>query len=259
MGDAKGRAIKVLTQVEGVAPGALVTGEAGGLRLMFAERALSDGSTAIIAFGLADEVVDTSFAAMDRALHRFFPEARLVAYDWHDWLRDPWSSGTWVSHGLGQSPLFAGQEWAQKGLLHFATSDIASRESGWFEGAVLAGESAADAILADPRGWAGRRLVSIRLRHRHPEPIHHIFEPAVGQGPLLADAEAVPAIAIDVAGDPNARCMRHLRQRGRRKGRDDRIIGSRDQAKRRAICRDHRRGDGSPGRIDRHGKGRAAV
>lgn len=143
----KGRAIKVLMRVRGVAPGALVTGEAEGLRLMFSERALSDGSTAIIAFGLADEVRDTSFPAMDRALRRFFPEARLVAHDWHDWLRDPWSSGTWVSHGLGQSPLFAAAEWAQKGRLHFATSDIASRESGWFEGAVLAGESAAESIL----------------------------------------------------------------------------------------------------------------
>lgn len=146
----RGRAIKVLMRVQGVAPGALATGEACGLRLMFAERALSDGSTAVIAFGLADEVTDTSPAAMDRALRRFFPEARLVAHDWHDWLRDPWSSGTWVSHGLGQSPLFAGPEWAPKGRLSFATSDIASRESGWFEGAVLAGESAAEAILAGP-------------------------------------------------------------------------------------------------------------
>lgn len=143
----QGRAIKMLFRVRGVAPGTLVTGEAGGLRLMFAERTLSDGSTLIIAFGLADEVTDTSDTAMRRALATFFPEATLLGLDWHDWLRDPWSSGTWVSHGLGQSPLFAEQEWAPKGRLHFATSDIAPRESGWFEGAVVAGEAAADAIL----------------------------------------------------------------------------------------------------------------
>ncbi|OYW58581.1 MAG: hypothetical protein B7Z31_07430 [Rhodobacterales bacterium 12-65-15] len=144
----KGRAVKMLLRVTGVAPGILVTGEAEGLRWMFSERALADGSTAIIAFGLYDEVPDTSFAAMSRAVKRFFPEATLLSHDWHDWVRDPYSSGTWVSHGLGQTPLFAAEEWRAEGRVHFATSDIASRESGWFEGAVISGEDAADAILA---------------------------------------------------------------------------------------------------------------
>jgi len=144
----QGRAIKVLFHVQGVKPGILVTGEAEGLRWMFSERSLSDGSTVIIGFGLYDEVADTSHPVMARAVQRFFPEATLLSHDWHDWIRDPWSSGTWVSHGLGQSPLFAGPEWAQKGRFHFAGSDIAAEASGWFEGAVLAGEAAADAILA---------------------------------------------------------------------------------------------------------------
>lgn len=147
----RGRAIKVLFRVQGVKPGILVTGEAEGLRWMFSERELSDGSTAIIGFGLYDEVPDTSHAAMERAVKRFFPEAILLGHDWHDWIRDPWSSGTWVSHGLGQSPLFAGPEWAPMGRFHFATSDIAAEASGWFEGAVLSGEAAADAILTTHR------------------------------------------------------------------------------------------------------------
>ncbi|MFN0116293.1 MAG: flavin monoamine oxidase family protein [Paracoccaceae bacterium] len=143
-----GRAIKMLLRVSGVRPGILVTGEAEGLRWMFSERTFPDGTTAIIAFGLYDEVKDTSFAAMSRAVSRFFPEATLLSHDWHDWVRDPYSSGTWVSHGLGQSPLYGAEAWAALGRLHFATSDIARRESGWFEGAVIAGEAAADAILA---------------------------------------------------------------------------------------------------------------
>jgi len=143
----QGRALKMLMRVAGVQPGTLVTGEAEGLRLMFAERQLSEGSTLVIGFGLYDEVPDTSHAAMARAVQAFFPEGQLLSHDWHDWIRDPWSAGTWVSHGLGQSPLFAATEWARKGRLHFATSDIAVRESGWFEGAVIAGEEAAEAIL----------------------------------------------------------------------------------------------------------------
>lgn len=144
----QGRAVKILFRAANVRPGILVTGESAGLRFMFSERALSDGSTAILAFGLADEVTDTSQPALAAALARFFPEATFLSCDWHDWLRDPWSAGTWVSHGLGQSPLFAAPEWAAKGRLHFATSDIAPAESGWFEGAVIAGEAAAEAILA---------------------------------------------------------------------------------------------------------------
>lgn len=84
---------------------------------------------------------------MSRAVQCFFPEGKLLAHDWHDWIRDPWSSGTWVSHGLGREPLFAGAESAAKGRRHFATSDIASRESGWFEGAIISCEAAAEAIL----------------------------------------------------------------------------------------------------------------
>lgn len=148
----QGRALKMLMRVKGVKPGVLVTGEAEGLRLMFAERALSDGTTLVIGFGLYDEVKDTSSAAMGRALKTFFPEGSLLAHDWHDWIRDPWSSGTWVSHGLWQRDLFAANEWATKGRLHFATSDIASRESGWFEGAVIAGEEAAQVVLAHLEG-----------------------------------------------------------------------------------------------------------
>ena len=150
----KGRAVKMLLRVRGVEPGTLVTGEAEGLRWMFAERRLQDGTTAIIAFGLYDEVTDTSFAAMQRAVSKFFPEATLIAHDWHDWVRDPYSAGTWVSHGLGQSVLFEAGNWAAQGRLHFATSDIATAESGWFEGAVIAGEAAADAILATDRASA---------------------------------------------------------------------------------------------------------
>lgn len=144
----KGRALKMMLRVQGVEPGILVTGEACGLRLMLSDHRLSDGTTLVIGFGLYDEVPDTSLAAMSRAVSAFFPEGRLLAHDWHDWIRDPWSAGTWVSHGLGQSSLYAAPEWAPKGLLHFATSDIAPAESGWFEGAILAGEAAAEAILA---------------------------------------------------------------------------------------------------------------
>jgi hypothetical protein len=51
-----------------------------GLRLMFAERGLSDSATLAIGFGLYDEVADTSFSAISRAVQRFFPEGRLLSH-----------------------------------------------------------------------------------------------------------------------------------------------------------------------------------
>jgi monoamine oxidase len=143
-----GRAVKLLMQVDGVTPGTLVTGGDGGLRWMFAEHALTDGTTAIIGFALYDDWHDPSRADAEAALARFFPEARLIAFDWHDWIRDPWSQGTWVSPAPGQLAIFDPDTWAGHPRLHFATSDTTHHQAGWFEGAIHAGEYAADAAIA---------------------------------------------------------------------------------------------------------------
>jgi monoamine oxidase len=143
-----GRAIKILMQAEGVEPGILATGGQGGVRWMLSERRMTDGSVAIIGFALYDDWHDPSRAEAEQALARFFPEARLLAFDWHDWVRDPWSSGTWVSPAPGQLALFDPGTWAGHPRLSFATSDISPHEAGWFEGAVFAGEQAAEAAIA---------------------------------------------------------------------------------------------------------------
>ena len=143
-----GRAVKLLMQVEGVEPGILVTGNSGGPRWMFSERRMTDGTTAIIGFSLYDEWHDPTRAMVEAVLHRFFPEARLIGFDWHDWVRDPWSSGTWVSPASGQLAIFDPETWAGHPRLSFATSDTTFRDAGWFEGAVVAGETAADVAIA---------------------------------------------------------------------------------------------------------------
>jgi monoamine oxidase len=147
----RGRAIKMLMKVEGVEPGILVTGNAGGLRWMLSERKLGQ-ATLVIGFGLYDEVTDTSAPAIEAALQTFFPEARLLSHDWHDWVRDPWSSGTWVSVGLGASARHDPAHWTANGNIGFATSDTAPDESGWYEGAVCAGQTAAEECIAALQG-----------------------------------------------------------------------------------------------------------
>jgi monoamine oxidase len=39
------------------------------------------------------------------------------------------------------------ENWQPEGRLAFATSDIAPDQAGWFEGAIIAGEAAATALL----------------------------------------------------------------------------------------------------------------
>jgi monoamine oxidase len=143
-----GQSLKLWLKVKGVEPGKLASGGPGGLRWLFSERASADGDTLIAGFALADGTLDpaarTSIAS---SLARFFPEAELIAWDWHDWVSDPFARGTWVA--LPANAMWIGDPgiWSGEGRLAFATSDFADRAAGWFEGAVRSGEAAAFAIL----------------------------------------------------------------------------------------------------------------
>jgi monoamine oxidase len=77
---------------------------------------------------------------------RFFPEAQIVAADWHDWNGDPWSLGTWLGPIAGEDAVYDYRTWKSEGTLAFASSDIAPEQAGWFEAAIISGEAAADEI-----------------------------------------------------------------------------------------------------------------
>jgi monoamine oxidase len=143
-----GKAIKVWIKARGVPVGRLATGGDDGLSWMFCERTAEDGTTLIVSFGLAD----TGFNPDDRhavagALQRFFPDAELVAWDWHDWVADPYARGTWVALPADALEMADPGNWQPEGRLAFATSDIAPDQAGWFEGAIIAGETAAQTLL----------------------------------------------------------------------------------------------------------------
>ena len=141
-----GRAIKLLIRATGPQPGHLATGEAMGLRWIYADRILPDGSTLLIAFGLYDETGEPDRTAIAQALQAAFPGATLLDHDWHDWCADPFAQGTWVSPLLTTLPDYDATEWQPSGNLAFAGSDLYSAEQGWFEGAALTARSAANAL-----------------------------------------------------------------------------------------------------------------
>lgn len=144
-----GKAVKVWIKARGVAEGALATGGGSGLQWMFAERMAADGAALIVGFGLDDGSFDpASRHAMAAALNRFFPEAELIAWDWHDWLRDPWARGTWVATPAAMPWIADHREWQPEGRVAFATSDFSHDRPGWFEAAIASGEAAAQAIAS---------------------------------------------------------------------------------------------------------------
>jgi len=148
-----GRAVKVWVKAEGVEPGILATGGGHAIEWMFSERRAKDGATFLVGFGIADGNWQPAMPHdAEAALARFFPEARFIAADWHDWNADPFSRGTWVAAIAGNLEAHAAATWSPEGPLAFASSDFARAEAGWFEAAAISGEDAADVILGHLRG-----------------------------------------------------------------------------------------------------------
>jgi L-amino acid dehydrogenase len=94
-------------------------------------------------------------AAVLSDLAIYFGEAALspITYDAIDWTADPWTGGAYsafmppgVWTGYGEALA------APIGRIHWAGTEIAERWFGFFEGAVLSGEAAAQAILGNFQG-----------------------------------------------------------------------------------------------------------
>lgn len=146
-----GASVKVWAKVAGVKVGVLATGggeSAGaGLEWMLAERESADGNTLLIGFGLAADFDPAQPGAVAAEVARFFPEATLLAHDWHDWVGDAFSRGTWVATPLGAPQAVAPATWRQTGPLAFASSDFSREGAGWFDAAIISGLDAAQEII----------------------------------------------------------------------------------------------------------------
>lgn len=144
-----GRAVKVWAKVTGVPDGIMVSGGGSGIEWMFSERETSDGATMLVGFGVAANGWEPDLPKdIETAVARFFPEAKIISTDWHDWNADPYALGAWTSAKVGVEEATAATTWAREGAIAFASSDFAAEQAGWFEGAAISGEDAAKEILA---------------------------------------------------------------------------------------------------------------
>lgn len=146
-----GKAIKVCLLARNVPTHSLAFGRGEGLNWLYADRQL-DGATMVVCFGWPSPGFDPSDpASLTRTLRLFHPDAEIVAHTRHDWIDDPSALGTWVNSPVGMPNLVRAEHFAPTDRLLFATSDIASRDAGWFEGALVSGAEAAAAISDDAR------------------------------------------------------------------------------------------------------------
>ena len=144
-----GRAVKVWAKVRGVPVGVVASGGGTGIEWMFSERETPDGATLLVGFGVAANGWTPDLPRdIATAVSRFFPEAELLATDWHDWNADPFALGAWVAAKVGAEAATAAATWRREGPLAFASSDFAAEQAGWFEAAVISGEAAAGELLA---------------------------------------------------------------------------------------------------------------
>jgi (S)-6-hydroxynicotine oxidase len=145
-----GRALKVWMRARGLPAGSLAAGRGTGLHWIYADRELSDGTVLALGFGYQEPGFDPcDSGAVAEALAAFWPEARLVAHAAHDWNADPYSRGTWLTEIPGQLLPAAGGVVPDRRLV-LAGSDVAPREAGWIEGALVSGADAAAIIRARP-------------------------------------------------------------------------------------------------------------
>jgi hypothetical protein len=150
-GASSGKAFKVWLLTRGVPLRSLAFGRGFGLNWLYGDREHGE-QTLVVGFGWPVDGFDpTSTEDLQRALRAFHPDAELVAHTTHDWIGDPASRSTWVNTPADRPEVLRDDRFPPFGRVAFATSDFAAREAGWFEGALVSGAAAAQALLPKER------------------------------------------------------------------------------------------------------------
>ncbi|PRI12678.1 amino acid oxidase [Leucobacter massiliensis] len=126
------------------------------ISVLKAEFFLSDGtgdSTLLVGFGPDHRSVDPDdLGALQRAVDELRPGIELIEATTHDWMGDPLSRTTWMTHRPGQLTRDLCELQQPAGLLHFATTDNAALWGGFIDGAIESALREARAVAAALRG-----------------------------------------------------------------------------------------------------------
>ncbi|MFI5682166.1 flavin monoamine oxidase family protein [Streptomyces cellulosae] len=141
---------KIFMQVSNSSAGAFIGRPPEGFPLstIIPEAQLSDGSMLMFAFSTDPTLDATSPAKVQTVLQRMVPGIKVLATKPQSWGTDPYSLGGWSSRqpGMLTGPYRTIQQ--PRGRIAFATSDIANGWSGYIDGAVESGMTAAQQVTA---------------------------------------------------------------------------------------------------------------
>lgn len=116
----------------------------------------TSGEKGILAsFGLEPDITFDRVDLLQDGLDRLGLKATVEEVYGHDWLRDPYSKGTWLALRPGQASEFARVE-TQWGSIHLTGADFAGVWSGWVDGAIEAGRTTATQVSAALAGDPSR-------------------------------------------------------------------------------------------------------
>ncbi|MGW3956577.1 flavin monoamine oxidase family protein [Streptomyces sp. NPDC004752] len=134
--------------------GRFATNPAEGTRLgaVRPHSTLADGGTLMFGFAYDPTLDCSNRAAVQSELRKIVPEAEVVAVKAHSWAADPFALGGWSCRHPGTltGPFRSIQK--PQGRIAFAGSDIANGWSGYIDGAIESGITAAKQAVAIATG-----------------------------------------------------------------------------------------------------------
>jgi len=141
-----GKAVKIWVQARATPRFFASLGWNTPLQWLSTEFERDDGSI-MVGFGISQQDIDVSDrASVERAARAYLPDAEVLDWWSEDWNGDPYSQGTWTAFRPGQISHLGASSRAPEGRVAFATSDVAVGFSGWIDGAIESGSTAADQV-----------------------------------------------------------------------------------------------------------------
>jgi monoamine oxidase len=113
------------------------------------EAVTADGRPLVLAFGpSAERLPLTDHARVAASIEEMLPGAKVDQVGGHDWVRDPFSRGTWAAYAPGTWLRWAPELGRPEGRIVFAGSDIAPGWGSYMDGAIETGLRAAREVEA---------------------------------------------------------------------------------------------------------------
>jgi monoamine oxidase len=145
-----GLGVKVwATLRDGYAPSFSTAPDRFPLTFAQTEAVTSHGRPLVLAFGpSAERLRLNDHARVAAAIEEMLPGAKVDSVGGHDWVRDPFSRGTWAAYPPGAWLRWAPELERPEGRIVFAGSDIARGWGAYMDGAIETGFRAADEVEA---------------------------------------------------------------------------------------------------------------